>query len=87
MGSKVNRQLHILTQRRYFKQLASDVKFFWIDGSDLLGETYTTATVGMSGVQRNFITEYTSSTDNWKFIFPTQSWGAIENADNVQKRC
>ena len=38
----------------------------------------------MTGVQRNFITEYTSSTDNWKFIFPTQSWGAIENADNAE---
>ena len=64
---------------------ASDVKFFWIDGSDLpTGETYTTAAVGMTGVQRNFITEYTSSTDNWKFIFPTQSWGAIENADNAE---
>ena len=68
----------------YFNSAPTTGNFFWIDGDELpTGETYTTATVGMTGVQTSFITQYDTALQNWKFTYPIQSWGAIESADNV----
>ena len=68
----------------YFNSAPASGNFFWIDGNELpTGETYTTATTGMTGVQTNFITQYDSALTQWKFTYPIQSWGAIESADNT----
>ena len=68
----------------YFNSAPASGNFFWIDGNELpTGETYTTATPGMTGVQTSFITQYDSGLNQWKFTYPIQTWGAIESADNV----
>ena len=67
----------------YFNSAPASGNFFWIDGNELpTGETYTTATPGMTGVQTSFITQYDSGLNQWKFTYPIQTWGAIESADN-----
>ena len=67
----------------YFNSAPTSGNFFWIDGNELpTGETYTTATPGMTGVQTSFITQYDSNATQWKFTYPIQTWGAIESADN-----
>tara|TARA_B100001057_G_scaffold91069_1_gene87381 strand:+ start:12516 stop:16928 length:4413 start_codon:yes stop_codon:yes gene_type:complete len=69
----------------YFSSAPTTGNFMWVDGSDLpTGETYTTATPGMTGVQTDFISLFDSNLNQWKFTYPIQSWGVIESADNVQ---
>ena len=45
------------------------------------GEDFTTATLGMEGVQDAFFTLY-ENPDTFTFTYPSQTWGAIESADN-----
>ncbi len=67
----------------YFGSAPTSGNFMWIDGDELpTGETYTTATSGMTGVQTDFISLYDSNVSQWKFTYPIQTWGAIESADN-----
>ena len=69
----------------YFNTAQTTGNFIWMDQNELpTGEDYTTATVGMEGVQDTFFTLYEPTPDTFTFTYPSQTWGAIESADNVQ---
>ena len=59
----------------YFGSAPTTNNFLWIDTSSLpTGETRETATFGMTGVQKDFITEYLSGTSSYKFTYPYKNW-------------
>lgn len=69
----------------YFGSAPSTENFLWIDISELpTGETSSTATFGMTGVQKEFITQFDTNTNIYKFTYPAKTWGAITSADNIE---
>jgi len=69
----------------YFGSAPVTENFLWLDISELpAGETSATATFGMTGVQKDFITQYDTNTNIYKFTYPSKTWGAITSADNIE---
>ena len=77
----------------YFGTAPTTNNFLWIDISALpSGETTTSATFGMTGVQREFITQFDTNTNLFTFTYPFKNWGVladgtggdgITSADNI----
>ena len=72
-----------LPSTSYFGSAPTTGNFFWTDASELpSGQTASTATVGMSGVITDFITQFNGATNQWTFTYPNIS--GLTSADNTE---
>ena len=67
----------------YFGSAPATGNFFWTDASELpSGQTASTASVGMTGVVTDFITQFNGATNQWTFTYPNNS--GLTSADNTE---